>query len=327
MKKSVNAVIIMAVSLISSLIISVMKLSPGVSIGVGIVCSAILSIICVSSINYASNSQNKEIEVLKAQVDTLQKEKENNAVKIKKSERSIESKDDCKVELEDYKRQVSCTIGQVIDKLNNFDSVVKELENNLNSIIEQSTQSKDDGVKLAEALSKTIYFASVGTESMNSMDESMKKIYESNKTLDKSVSEANSSTKEAIDIIHLIGDIANQTNLLALNAAIEAARAGEAGKGFSVVATQIRKLADDVKDAINSVDGTINDITKVIGVITENTNESSSYIDSSITTVSTAEENFKAIVDEINAIDGYANTVCNISYTFDEIFEKIHTMI
>lgn len=87
--------------------------------------------------------------------------------------------------------------------------------------------------------------------------ENMKKHME---IIDKSVFTAVSTVKELNDSI---GDInksltyiksfAAQTNLLSLNASIEAARAGEAGKGFSVVATEIRKLAEQSEDVVKEI--------------------------------------------------------------------------
>lgn len=71
-------------------------------------------------------------------------------------------------------------------------------------------------------------------------------------------------TEKVKDFVDFIKHIAQQTNLLALNAAIEAARAGEAGRGFSVVATEIRKLAERSKDKAHEIHDTADLINKGI---------------------------------------------------------------
>jgi Methyl-accepting chemotaxis protein len=67
-------------------------------------------------------------------------------------------------------------------------------------------------------------------------------------------------SKTITTITNVINDIANQTNLLSLNASIEAARAGEFGRGFSVVANEIRTLAEKSKDSVNDIKNIITSI-------------------------------------------------------------------
>ncbi len=73
--------------------------------------------------------------------------------------------------------------------------------------------------------------------------------------------------------------ISSQTNLLALNAAIEAARAGEAGKGFSVVAEEIRKLAEESKAAVNEIHHTIRIVFEAVKTLSETSGETMEFVD------------------------------------------------
>lgn len=93
---------------------------------------------------------------------------------------------------------------------------------------------------------------------------------ETAKIAQKAVQEVNNTT----EILGLIRRVAQQTNLLGLNAAIEAARAGEHGRGFSVVAEEVRKLADESGKSVNEIKDMLNQFQESVGQVLSNVDQS-----------------------------------------------------
>ncbi|GFP74295.1 methyl-accepting chemotaxis protein [Clostridium fungisolvens] len=102
--------------------------------------------------------------------------------------------------------------------------------------------------------------ADKGIVTINSLDSSLKELQQAFQVSYSTVNELVSKLESVNMITDSISQIASQTNLLALNAAIEAARAGEAGKGFSVVAGEVRKLAENSKQAVQSITKILDEI-------------------------------------------------------------------
>jgi len=87
--------------------------------------------------------------------------------------------------------------------------------------------------------------------------------------------EINEQIRETERIIEIIRGVAHTSNMIGLNASIEAARAGEHGRGFSVVAAEIRKMAENSATAIKDVEGILNKIKDKIQLIDEKISETS----------------------------------------------------
>ena len=112
-------------------------------------------------------------------------------------------------------------------------------------------------------------------------------------------------SKEIGQIVETISNIADQTNLLALNAAIEAARAGEAGRGFSVVAEEVRKLAEQSGDAAKSIATLIGEIQGDTGAAVTAMQKQTESVEQSSAVVNRAGEAFAHIEALVNDLYGH----------------------
>ncbi len=138
-----------------------------------------------------------------------------------------------------------------------------------------------------------------GLEIIDELHEKSKATEEITYAIQSDVVSLNEQTKAIGGFANIINDIAAQTNLLSLNASIEAARAGEAGRGFAVVAEEIRKLADQSKEAANEIGGIVGKIQTQTDATVEAANRAGAIVASQNESLDSTLEAFHKVNDRV----------------------------
>lgn len=158
---------------------------------------------------------------------------------------------------------------------------------------------------------------------MNSVKQNFSKVNETGKDLGTKV-------KDIISIVGTVESIAEQTNLLALNASIEAARAGEMGRGFSVVADEIRKLAEDSKEAVSTINTNLNEFILGVNDMVAKVNDQYGELDAGTKTMENVTAESKTAAKRIHAVSGSISEISTKlsmeTEKINQVFDNVHKL-
>ncbi len=206
---------------------------------------------------------------------------------------------------EDGSSQVS-QLGITVERVHGY---IGNVTNSSNKVTEIVTE----GLKEMDSLSQ------ITKESTHAISEIYQVINQTNKSSEK-IGEASS----------VIESIATQTNLLSLNAAIEAARAGEAGKGFSVVAEEVKKLAEQSADSIKVIHGIVNELQSNISHAVQTMNRVTAISEEQASSVNNSKERYhliaQAMKDTIQVVNQLSNSGDEMNVMREDILLVLQSM-
>lgn len=189
------------------------------------------------------------------------------------------------------------------NKLSDFNQIVQQIYDSL--------EATKNSIELTGKLSNE------GNIQLKALNQSIKSSSESFEIVADEINKLSKSAQQIDKINKVIQNISRQTNLLALNAAIEASRAGKSGKGFTVVAEEIRKLAEQSKESSDNIRAIVDDIISSIKSVVTTSSDAKDKLADQFKFVENTNKAFLSIMNSLN------ESIPMLLETFDSADEMI----
>lgn len=169
-------------------------------------------------------------------------------------------------------------IGMTADIINSGAIAIKKAINEANRIIKARDLERQRDQERAEQIQKLVYEINISLEravaAVEELSASSQEIVAFSDEAANIAKRTSDEVEKTADILDIIKRVSKQSNLLGLNAAIEATRAGEFGRGFSVVASEIRKLAEESNKSTSKIQNMINQFCNSVNQVLKNSEQS-----------------------------------------------------
>lgn len=181
--------------------------------------------------------------------------------------------------------------------------------NEMDSLFTKINVVNDNTNEIGSIAASTQVAINSGLTSMDNLNAKTKSTTDITDNVIQTIKELSVHSKNIAQIVNSINDIAEETNLLSLNASIEAARAGAAGKGFSVVATQIRKLADQCLASAGKISNIVTEITEATKEAVNTAQTAEEIVDEQVEAVAATAHSFQTLKQRIEKLSEYLESI------------------
>lgn len=207
---------------------------------------------------------------------------------------------------DDIHQEASQTMAAAVEEMA---SSVAEITSTMEELSTSSTQIADHSQSVVNVANQTLERSRTGTTAMQTLQTKMQAIRHDNEQSLAEIMALGAKSKQISKVMELINHLAAQTKLIAFNAALEASSAGDAGRRFSVVASEIRRLADSVTDSTQEIEDHTDEIQSAINRLVVASEKGATSIEQGVEVSKNTAQDLEALLKAANQTSNAAQQI------------------